>query len=53
MFSRYSLFKKNLKNGQFWYVRFFNEETKSYSLTRSTGKNQKKKLVQEKSYENA
>lgn len=56
MLSRYSLFKKNLKNGQFWYARFYNEETKSYSLSRSTGikctgKNQKKKQAQEKAME--
>lgn len=37
MRSPFSLYKKNLKSGIYWYARFFNPKTKTYSITRSTG----------------
>jgi len=33
----YSLFKKNQKNGIYWYVRFWNEAEDRYSVIRATG----------------
>jgi integrase len=33
----YSLFKKPVKSGHFWYVRFWDKETKAYNTVRSTG----------------
>jgi integrase len=56
MLSKYSLYKKKLKNGYVWYVKFYNPSTKTYSITRSTGiqcagKTQKKKQAQIKAQE--
>jgi len=33
----YSLYKKSTKSGLFWYVRFWDAETKKYNTVRSTG----------------
>ena len=33
----YSLYKKKTKSGLLWYVRFWNDETKTYDTVRSTG----------------
>ena len=33
----FSLFTKRLKSGNFWYARYFNPETNTYDITKSTG----------------
>ena len=33
----YSLYKKQTRSGRFWYVRFWDENTKKYTVVRSTG----------------
>ena len=56
MLSKFSLYQKTLKTGTFWYARFYNPQTKTYPITRSTGievtgKNKRKKQAELKAKE--